>query len=180
VVVPQPDHTIFASWIESLAPLDRSQVAGTADLKYLSHTVRKMAANAQRASERGSLALYSAVYCHASRGHRRERRRRRFSARFGMLVYRTLMHPQKTKSPSTTSLLGRKYLRELNLVAGSTGLEPAASGATGANPRSRSFDVSRFSSGIRAIANHAPPSPRTDRERHLFCSQNWHTYRHSA
>ena len=41
---------------------------------------------------------------------------------------------------------------------------PAASGVTGASPRSRSFDVSRFSSGIRAIAHHAPP--RTDMERH--------------
>ena len=43
-------------------------------------------------------------------------------------------------------------------------LEPAASGVTGASPRSRSFDVSRFSSGVRAIAHHAPP--RTDTERH--------------
>jgi hypothetical protein len=49
-------------------------------------------------------------------------------------------------------------------LAGSTGLEPAASGVTGASPECRSFGVSRFSSRTRAIAHHAPPG--TDTERH--------------
>lgn len=46
------------------------------------------------------------------------------------------------------------------------GLDPAASGVTGASPESSSFDVSQFHLGIRAIVRQATPG--TDTERHGF------------
>jgi hypothetical protein len=60
--------------------------------------------------------------------------------------------------------IGQHATRAGARVAGSTGLEPAASGVTGASPESRSFAPSRFSSGIRTIVRHGMPS--TDTERH--------------
>lgn len=54
-------------------------------------------------------------------------------------------------------------------LAGLTGLEPAGAGVTGASLRSRSFDVSRFSSRTRAIAYHAPAG--TDTKRHRSAAQ---------
>jgi hypothetical protein len=73
--------------------------------------------------------------------------------------------PRPTAYSQTGSRHRRKALSSLRLeLAGSTGLEPAASGVTGASPECRSFGVSRFSSGVRPIAHHAPP--RADTERH--------------
>jgi hypothetical protein len=49
-------------------------------------------------------------------------------------------------------------------MAGPTRLELATSGVTGESAESRSFALSRFSSGIRTIVRHGMPS--TDTERH--------------
>jgi hypothetical protein len=54
---------------------------------------------------------------------------------------------------ASEELGGANIVETGEMLAGSTGLEPAASGVTGASPESGSFAVSRFSSGIRAIAH---------------------------
>jgi hypothetical protein len=64
----------------------------------------------------------------------------------------------------TKNSRGANVLELSEMLAGSTGLEPAASGVTGASLRSGTHRVLRFSSADRAIVRHG--THRSDTERH--------------